>query len=266
MAAHLVGYEWQLRKSAAGAKKGLGRVEKLLKPDVPTPKVKPKVKPKVTAPTPKADVVPDLPLETVPRGKLPAGHVDTPGTPTQFGGTPSRAATSDAAASAGATPAKTRASTSDAAASSDAARFAAATAPPKPNPQIDALTASISKIQKRTSAGTLSPEWIAAKQKLDGAHADRFWAEFTAGTKNPAKLRLDQEKVMMKNIITQGSKTPDQDGYGLFRMFAGPDRPDKMSAFRVMAQKAGYQMGEFKFNPSTSTAYAKLVPPKGKIR
>ena len=74
----------QMYKQAGGAKKGLGRVQKLLTPDVPTPKVKPKPKPKVTAPTPKPEAT-DLPLETAPRGELPAGHVDTPGTPTQFG-------------------------------------------------------------------------------------------------------------------------------------------------------------------------------------
>lgn len=78
----------QMYKQAGGAKKGLGRVQKLLQPDVPKPKVKPKPKPKVKAPTSKPEAT-DLPLETAPRGELPAGHVDTPGTPTEFGVDPS---------------------------------------------------------------------------------------------------------------------------------------------------------------------------------
>ena len=78
-------------KQAGQPSKGLSRVEKLIRgaPDTPTPKVKPKPKPTgvphVKIHVPPADVPTDLPLQTAPRGELPASHVPTPGTPTQFG-------------------------------------------------------------------------------------------------------------------------------------------------------------------------------------
>ena len=84
----------------------------------------------------------------------------------------------------------------------------------------------------------------------DLIYADKFWAELTSEKKE------NQKNIMAQNII-------DAEKNGCLEMFVNPSgivRDDKkrLSAYRVLAQQMGYQVGNFLFNPHLSKATAHL--------
>ena len=135
--------------------------------------------------------------------------------------------------------------------------------PSVPKPQVSSPPKpQVSSVSQPVAPKKFSKEWVAAKTKQDQQYADQFWAPYAS---KPPAARQDIEQVM--NRIIEDSVTKNG---GKLWMMTGLGKKEsmnllpKMSAYRLMAQKMGYRVGEFKFNAQSGTAYAKILPPLAK--
>jgi uncharacterized FlaG/YvyC family protein len=94
----------------------------------------------------------------------------------------------------------------------------------------------------------------------DDKHAERYWGAFAlkhkeggaSGYANPEKI--DGHKRGMLDLIRQSA---ERGSFGLNLSGNGPlnwDDKAKLSAYRVLARKNGYKIGQFKINGATATA------------